>query len=499
MSELSKISLVVALGAIMTVIDSTIVNVAVHVLGADLGASLGTIQWVLTGYLLALATTIPISGWVIERFGARAVWLTALSLFIAGSVLCGLAWSAASLVTFRLVQGVGGGLIMPVAQTMLAQAAGPARMARAMAVVSIPGMLAPALGPVLGGVLLDHLSWRWMFLINAPVCAAALILAIRVLPRGEKSGASSATGRVTSVVGRAASPERGAAGQAGSAAGQASSAAGPVGGAAGPAGGAAGQAGGAAGQAVSAAGQAGGVQGKRLDLVGLFLLSPGLAALIYGLAQGGKSRFALAVGAVLLGAFVGHALRRGERALIDLRLFRRRSFAAAVGTIFGYSAAMSGALLLIPLYAQVVRGGSVLDAGLAVAPLGAGAIVTMSLAGRINARLSPRWAGAAGIVLVLAGLTTYGKGGAFVMGLGHGVVTPCVMAGAYRDLRKEEIPGATTASTIMVRLGSALGAAVFAVLLEALSRHVGPAAAFAGGREVAFAIVALCLIPAMLL
>jgi EmrB/QacA subfamily drug resistance transporter len=435
-ADLRKVSVVVALGAIMTVIDSTIVNVAVHVLGRDLGASLGTIQWVLTGYLLALSMTIPVTGWAIERFGARKVWLIALSLFIAGSVLCGAAWSAGSLIASRVVQGVGGGLLMPAAQTILAQEAGPRRMARAMAVVSIPGMLAPMLGPVLGGLLLDHLSWRWMFLINVPVCAAALLLAVRYLPAG--------TGRPPDA---------------------------------------------------------------RLDLVGLALLSPGLAVVIYGLAT--TSKGGLVAGAVLLIAFAAHALRRPDRALVDLRLFTGRAFATSVGVIFCYSIAMFGALLLIPLYVQVVRGGDTLDAGLLVAPLGAGAIVTMTLAGRITARFGTRGPSIAGVLAVLAGLLAYASigdrtawpvpvGAAFLMGLGHGVVTPLVMAGAYRDLPRTAVPGATVAATILVRLGSALGAALLAIVLQTLSRNAAPATAFAHSFRWVLGIAALSLIPALL-
>jgi EmrB/QacA subfamily drug resistance transporter len=449
-ADLRRVSLVVALGAIMTVIDSTIVNVAVHVLGRDLGTSLGTIQWVLTGYLLALSMTIPINGWALERFGARAVWLTALSLFIAGSVLCGAAWSAGSLIAFRVVQGVGGGLLMPAAQTILAQEAGPQRMARAMAVVSIPGMLAPMLGPVLGGLLLDHLSWRWMFLINVPVCAAALLLALRFLPAAKAPTANAEDPAATSP-----GPDR-----------------------------------------------------ARLDIAGLALLSPGLAILIWGLSGG--SAIGETLGIVLLVGFVVRASRQKERALIDLRLFRGRSYATSVGVIFCYSVAMFGALLLIPLYAQEIRGGDTLQAGLLVAPLGAGAIVTMTQAGRISRRFGTRGPAVAGILLVLAGLTAYTRmregtawlwplGAALVMGLGHGMVTPPVMAGAYRDLDRPAIPGATVAATILVRLGSALGAAVFALVLQVLSRRHTPEVAFAHSFWWAFAIAALALVPALLM
>jgi EmrB/QacA subfamily drug resistance transporter len=444
-AALRRVSLVVAVGAIMTVIDSTIVNVAVHVLGRDLGTSLGTIQWVLTGYLLALSMTIPLNGWALERFGPRAVWLTALSLFLAGSALCGAAWSAGSLIAFRVVQGVGGGLLMPAAQTILALQAGPQRMARAMAVVSIPGMLAPMLGPVLGGLLLDHLSWRWMFLINVPVCAAALLLAVRFLPAARFPAPDAPAGTGT--------PGR-----------------------------------------------------PPLDIPGLLLLSPGLAILIWGLSGGGA--IPEAAGGALLVGFVVHASRRRDRALVDLRLFRERSYATSIGVIFCYSVAMFGTLLLIPLYAQEVRGGDALQAGLLVAPLGAGAIVTMTQAGRISKRFGTRGPAVAGILLVIGGLVAYTRigagtawlwplGAAFVMGLGHGVVTPLVMAGAYRDLDRRAIPGATVAATILVRLGSALGAAVFALVLPVLSRREGPEAAFAHSFGWTLVIAALALAPAL--
>ena len=206
------------------------------------------------------------------------------------------------------------------------------------------------------------------------------------------------------------------------------------------------------------------------------MLSPGLAALIYALARAseggapGEPRvlIGLVAGVVLLAAFAGHALRRRDRALVDLRLFADRAFATSVGVLFCYSVAMFGALILVPLYVQIVRGGDTFDAGLLVAPLGAGAAVTALLVGRITARFGSRNPSVAGIVAVLAGLLVYTQVDAetawpllaaatFVMGLGHGVVTPLVMAGAYRDLPTAAIPGATVAATIMVRVGSAAG------------------------------------------
>ncbi|MBV9584711.1 MAG: DHA2 family efflux MFS transporter permease subunit, partial [Alphaproteobacteria bacterium] len=177
------------LGAIMSILDTTIVNVALDRLGRELHTSIADIQWVVTGYLLSLAAVIPISGWAGRRFGAKRVYLTSLVLFTAGSVLCGLASSPTELILFRVLQGIGGGLILPIGQMMMAAAAGPRRMGRVMSVVAIPAMLAPIFGPALGGLILDNASWRWIFFVNAPIGAIALVAAIRGLPKSERDDA----------------------------------------------------------------------------------------------------------------------------------------------------------------------------------------------------------------------------------------------------------------------------------------------------------------------
>ena len=175
---------VVVCGAVMTILDSTIVNVAIERLADAFDSRLSTIQWVSTAYLLAIAAVIPLAGWAVDRFGTKRVFMAAVAAFAGGSLLCGLAWSAGSLIAFRVLQGLGGGLVMPVGMTILAHAAGPERMGRVMALVGAPMLLAPALGPVLGGALVDGASWRLIFFINLPIAALALTLAARVLPSG---------------------------------------------------------------------------------------------------------------------------------------------------------------------------------------------------------------------------------------------------------------------------------------------------------------------------
>ncbi len=184
-----KIAGVVILGMIMSILDTTIVNVALHTLRSDLHSTIAQVQWVITGYLLSLAAVIPVTGWAARRFGAKRVYMTSLVLFTAGSALCAVASSTTSLVLFRVLQGAGGGMIMPVGQLIMAQVAGPKRMGRVMGIVSMPAMLAPILGPVVGGAILEKLHWSWIFLVNVPIGAIALALAWRMLPKTDSGEA----------------------------------------------------------------------------------------------------------------------------------------------------------------------------------------------------------------------------------------------------------------------------------------------------------------------
>src|SRR6266498_1314065 len=317
--EILVVGAVVVLGTIMAILDVTIVNVAVPTLGTEFGASISTIHWVLTGYLLAFASVIPLSGWATERFGAQRVWLASLLLFMLGSALSGAAWSAGSLIGFRAVQGLGGGMILPVGQTILAQAAGPQRMGRVMSVIGVPLLLGPIFGPVLGGAILGAASWRWVFFINLPVGVLAVFAAHRLLPE--------------------AKPQRR--------------------------------------QRLDLRGLALLSPGIALVLYGLS------DAANRGGFGNTSSVVAGALGLALIVSFVAHARARGNQALIDVSLFLRRGFATAAGVNLLLGIALFGSLILLPLYYQVVRGESALATGLLLAPQGAGAAVAMPLAGAL--------------------------------------------------------------------------------------------------------------------
>jgi EmrB/QacA subfamily drug resistance transporter len=185
-----RISAVVIIGSIMSILDTTIVNVALATLSHDLHATLTQIQWVVTGYMLSLAAVIPVTGWAARRYGAKQVYLVSLVLFTLGSALCGLATSTNELILFRVIQGIGGGMILPIGQLMMADAAGPDRMGRVMSIVAVPAMLAPILGPTIGGLIVDKASWRWIFYVNVPIGVIAVIAAIRILPNPARGQAT---------------------------------------------------------------------------------------------------------------------------------------------------------------------------------------------------------------------------------------------------------------------------------------------------------------------
>ncbi len=172
---------VVMVGTIMVVLDSTIVNVGLHQIGVDLGAGDG-IEWIVTAYLLGVCVSQPATGWLADRFGRKQVFLASLVGFTVASALCAVAPNLGLLVVFRVLQGLGGGAMMPVGMTMVFELFPREQHGRAIAVWGMSAMVAPAIGPTLGGWLVTSVSWHWMFLINVPIGIAALVAGLRLLP-----------------------------------------------------------------------------------------------------------------------------------------------------------------------------------------------------------------------------------------------------------------------------------------------------------------------------
>jgi EmrB/QacA subfamily drug resistance transporter len=430
--DLRPIALVVIIGAIMSILDTTIVNVALQTLRDDLNVSLTTIQWVSTAYLLALSAVIPLTGWMAERFGPRTVWMGSVAGFVITSVLCGAAWSADSLIAFRVLQGLAGGMIMPIGMITLAQAAGPERMGRVMSVVGVPMLLGPIVGPVIGGLLVDNFSWRSIFYVNLPIGVIGLFLAWRLLPAGRAAGRASEEGHRL----------------------------------------------------------------PPLDGLGLCLLSPGVAAVVFGLSEIGahgtltttSAWLPIVAGLAAIAAFVVRALRI-RHPLVEVRLFRGRGFSAAAATVFLLGAALFGSMILLPLYYQVVRGESPLHAGLLMTPQGIGAAIGMNIGGRLTDRFGGGRVVPVGLLVLavgtipyafIGGHTAYGLLllGLFVRGLGLGGSMMPAMAAAYATLQRSEVPRATPMLNVVQRVGGSLGVAVLTVVLSnAIVSNLGGAAA----------------------
>ena len=179
-----RLALVIVFGAFTSSLDASLTAIGLDTIGADLGSELGLTQWVASSYLLALAVSLPVSGWLGRRIGVGRLWLAALTMFVVASGLCAAAPDVGSLIVLRVLQGLAGGLLVPAGQTVLGQAVGSHRLGRVMATLGIAVSLAPALGPVVGGLVLDNASWRWLFAINVPIGVLGIALGLRYVPHG---------------------------------------------------------------------------------------------------------------------------------------------------------------------------------------------------------------------------------------------------------------------------------------------------------------------------
>ncbi len=415
-----RTAIAVLVGGVAVILDSTIVSVALRQLATDLNVGVEVIQWVSTAYLLALGVAIPLVGWLQSRLGAKRLWMIALTLFLVGSILCACAWDASSLIAFRALQGLGGGALLPLMMTMVMQSTSEGDAARIMSVVALPAAVGPIVGPVVGGLILSAADWRWLFLVNVPLCVAGLILAWLLIPSDA------------------------------------------------------------------------GDRRVRLDVVGLVLLSPALVALLWGLsnvsADGGFGHPDVLVpmigGAVLLIAFVWWALRRGPKALVDLAVLRSRPTWAATALMFLSGAALYGAMLLLPLYWQEVRGADALGAGLLLLPQGIGSLLSRTAALRLMSRIGARGVALVGFVLVAIGSVPFAFVGTdtafwplmialFVRGLGLGMVMIPLMMVAFVGLPTQDVPHASIIVRIAQQIGGSVGVALLAVILATTATATG--------------------------
>jgi DHA2 family multidrug resistance protein len=347
------IALVAALGLIPVVLDTTIVTVALTPIRADLNTDVNTVQWIITGFFLASAATIAVGGYLANRFGRKRMFILGLTVFTLGSVLCGISSGIGWLIAFRVLQGIGGGILLPIGPALAFDSFPQEERAKASAVVAVPILLAPVFGPILGGWLTDSFVWHSIFFVNLPIGILAVALALLMLPDdtpGEARGVGfDAVGLALLTIGIIAvvyafklvtqtNPDT-----------------------------------------VTATNPGGDLYGWGYWLVWVLM----------------------GIGAVLLGIFAVNALRLSRDPALDLRQLGRRDF--LVSNLFNWAAAIIsfGLLVLLPLYLESVRLPhlSALDTGLALVPLGVGTLVGTVVSAALYRAIGPRW-----VVLTAAAL-----------------------------------------------------------------------------------------------
>jgi EmrB/QacA subfamily drug resistance transporter len=409
----------VMLGLFLGAMESTAVATAMPTVIASLGG-LAIYSWVFSGYILAATISMPLWGKAADLWGRRVAYLTGLGIFLAGSVLSGLATSMVALIAFRTVQGIGGGALIPLGYTIIADLYGLERRAKMQGYFSSTWGLASIVGPLIGGFLTDRLSWRWVFFVNVPfglLAAAVLGWALASLDRPRE---------------RVAVDVRGAA-------------------------------------LLTA-----GMGGLLVALVEGGRRGTGLEPAHVTLA---------AAAVVVLGGFVAWE-RRAPEPLLPLRLFANRMFRAAAVSGFLAGMAMFGTISFIPLFVQGVLGGTATEAGMALTPFVLGWVVFSVVSARLLLRVGYRWPVVAGMVcLALAfllmshmGLTTSrtvtGRN-MLLAGMGMGLVMVPLLIAVQNAVPKRDLGAATSATTFFRSIGGAVGVAVMgAVLSHELARQL---------------------------
>jgi MFS transporter, DHA2 family, multidrug resistance protein len=416
------VTLSINFGTLMGAIDSSIVNVALpHIRGA-VGATVQEITWITTGYSVALVVVMPLTAFLGRLFGQKRIYMFCLVLFLIGSALCGVAHTLTSLVIFRAVQGLGAGALQPTEQAILRQTFPPKEQGTAMAFFGMAVMLGPAIGPTLGGFIVDHWNWSWIFYINLPVgCLGLIMVSLFVI---EDEGIRKKN------------------------------------------------------QALAEA------QRKQVDWSGIILLTVGLSTLEYFLEEGARndwfeSRMITAVFLISMASLVFFVVREltAEVPAVNLRLFEEPVFAS--GTIIGgiMFAMLMANMFLLPIFMQELLGFTATQSGLALTPRVLVMVLAMPIVGKFYDKIDPRWVIALGVVLVAYGsydmshLTLESGAGDIIWSL---VVQGAGFAGLFVPLTtvalskvpRHKMQDATGMNSLVRQIGGAIGLAVFATMLD---------------------------------
>ncbi|HVR00377.1 MAG TPA: DHA2 family efflux MFS transporter permease subunit [Mycobacterium sp.] len=413
-SGLLRVAGVCALAVVMAILDTSVVGVAQRTFRTEFASSQAVVAWTMAGYTLALATVIPLAGWAADRFGTKRLFMGSVLAYTVGSLLCAAAPNITLLIVFRVVQGLGGGMLMPVAFTILTREAGPNRVGRLIAVLGIPMMLCPMAGPILGGWLIAAYGWKWIFLLNLPIGIVAFIAAAVVFPQDRAT------------------------------------------------------------------------ESEKFDVVGMLLLSPGIAALLYGMssipARGTVADHRVwmpaVTGLLLIAGFVWHSLYRTDHPLIDLRLFKNREVTTANWAMLLAVAATFGALLLVPSCFQQLMHQTPMQSGVHMIPERLGATLALPIAGALMDRRGPNKIIMIGVTLLAAGMATFAYGiwtqagyvpvlaaALVLVGMGVGCTTMPLTAAAVQALAPHQIARGSALINVNLQVAGSMSTAFMSVIL----------------------------------
>lgn len=420
--SLVSLALILVLGAIAPMLDITMTNVAVNTIMKDLSTTVDQVQWVTTAYVLALGIAVPITGWAIEWFSGKKIYLTGLLLFLIGSIVCSAAPSISILVVGRVIQGFGSGIIVPLLTTLLVQAAGTKGLGSLMSIVGIPAVLAPILGPTFGGFLLNALNWRWIFYVNIPIVIISGLVILLKMPLFK--------------------PER---------------------------------------------------TGKKLDIPSIFLITACFTAFIMGISKisdlvANKSHtaiFPLTLSLIFFISYIFYAYKKPTKALISLSLFKIKNFSAATVLLLMSGLTVNGAMFLLPLFLQNIRGLSVVMSGIYLIAQGLGLLISRGIIGRLTDKIGARLVVQVSIIIGVISTLPFAFFDAntndlwilivlFIRGIAQGGLTIPIMTDSYNHVPKKLISEATTTTRMLQNMGGAIGTALLASVVQQSLNNVTP-------------------------
>lgn len=406
----------IALGAIAPMLDSTMMTIAIQQLTQTFATTLNVIQWAITGYVLALAIAVPISGWLMNHFNGKRIFIGAVIAFGITSVLAGFSWNVTSFIIFRLLQGFSAGIITPLMSTLLVKTAGPENLGRVMAIVSTPMIFGPILGPVLGGFILQVASWHWLFLINVGITLIAVPLMIHSLPNFEPFNRQS---------------------------------------------------------------RLDGWGILMLSIMSATLIYGVSKAADYATFNNGETLLWVGIGVLMAVIYVIYDWRRQHQTVLPLNLFKHGQFAVASSGLFLANIAIMGPMLILPLFFQSFRHFTAIQAALAMMPQGIGMLVTRPLIGKWIDRFGAKRVVLLSLAVALIGsvplmLMTDQTSMVwialilFVRGISVGGINLPLTSDAYLGIPEQQLAEAGVGINIIENVGSSFGSALIATIVATI-------------------------------